>query len=255
MISSRARLLSLPVGFMLVSLFASAGCNFILNPANSDEVIRCKNTTECEREEFFIAELRKERTDAACGAPGGGGGFTTSKTNQVCSLVDKNSVSCGTEALPAGDFADAVDEAIKNDDVYAPCIGDKKGTLGCAPRNGGTCDAGLTPNEFGTCDDGKGQPLIEANGDLQLQDVKDQHCRSYFCDDSFVCNSKTSKCVRCDDSLGVDRVGQGACGDLAINGARSTVYLPQETLEMECPDSSRFELTKFGPVVTVPEMP
>ena len=249
MTSSRARLLSYPVGFMLVSLFASAGCNFILNPANSDDVIRCKNTTECEKEEFFITELRKERADAACGAPGGGGSFTTSKTNQVCSLVDKASVSCGTEALPVSGFADAVDDAIMNDDVYAPCVGEKNGTLGCAPLNNGTCTAGLTPNEFGTCDDGKGYPLIEASAALKLQDVKDQHCRSYFCDDSFVCNSKTSKCVRCDDSLGADRLGEGTCGDLAINGARSTVYLSQNKLESECPDTSAFEKTKFGPVV------
>jgi hypothetical protein len=240
---------------MLVSLFASAGCNFILNPANSDEVIRCKNTTECEREEFFIATLRNERTDAACGAPGGGGGFTSSKENQVCSVVDKASVSCGVDALPAGDFADAVDEAIKNDEVYVACTSDKKGTLGCAPPNNGACAAGLTVNKYGACDDGKGLPLIEASDALKLQDVRDQHCRSYFCDDSFVCNSKTSKCVRCDESLGRDRIGQGACGDLAINGARSSVYLPQDTLENECPDTSKFETTKFGPVVMAPEMP
>lgn len=248
MTSSRARLLSYPVGFMLVSLFASAGCNFILNPANSDEVIRCKNTTECEKEDFFIAELRNERTDAACGAPGGGGGFTTSKTNQVCSLVDKASVSCGTETLPAGDFSDAVDAANKNV-VYAVCVGDKKGTLGCAPLNNGTCAGGLTVNDFGACDDGMGQPLISASADLKLQDVQDQQCRSYFCDESFVCNRKTSKCVRCDDSFGVEKIGEGACGDLAINGARSTVYLSQKQLVDECPDTSKFETTQFGPPV------
>ncbi len=248
MTPSRARLLSYPVGFMLVSLFASAGCNFILNPANSDEVIRCKNTTECEKEDFFIAELRNERTDAACGAPGGGGGFTTSKTNQVCSLVDKASVSCTTEMLPAGDFNDAV-EAAKKNAVYSVCVGDKKGTLGCGPLNNGTCASGLTVNDFGACDDGKGQPLIEATADLALQDVQDQHCRSYFCDESFVCNRKTSKCVRCDDSLGAEDVGQGACGDLAVNGGRSTVYFSQEKLVDECPDTSKFETTQFGPPV------
>ena len=251
MTPSRARLLSYPVGFMLVSLFASAGCNFILNPAGSDKVIRCKNTTECEKEEFFIAELRNERTDAACGAPGGQSGFTTSKTNQVCSLVDKASVSCITENLPPGDFFDTVEAANKNIAVYAVCTGDKKGTLGCAPLNNGTCAGGLTVNDFGTCDDGNGHPLLEASVDLKLQDVKDQHCRSYFCDESFVCNSKTSKCVRCDDSLGVEGVGEGACADLAINGARSTVYVSQDKLVEECPDTSKFETTRFGPAVAV----
>jgi len=250
MTSYRARLLSYPVGFMLVSLFASAGCNFILNPAG-DGVIRCKNTTECEKENFFIAELRNERTDAACGAPGGVGDFTTSKDNQVCSLVDKASVSCGTEMLPPGDFFDAVAAATKNTAVYAVCVGAKRGTLGCAPLNNGSCAAGLTVNDFGACDDGNGQPLIEASLDLKLQDVQDQQCRSYFCDESFVCNRKTSKCVRCDDSLGVDGVGEGACGDLAINGARSTVYFSQQQLGDECPDTSKFETTQFGPAVAV----
>jgi len=238
---------------MLVSLFASAGCNFILNPANSDDVIRCKNTTECEKEAFFIEELRKGRTDAACGSPGsGGGGFTTSKTNQVCSIVDKVSVSCGTVSLPAGDFASAVDAVgPMPGTLYTPCVGDQRGTLGCAPLNNGTCAAGLTVNDYGACDDNMGQPVIEPNGDLALQDIKDQHCRSYFCDETFVCNSKTSKCVRCDDDLGADGLGQGACGELAFNGKRSTVYLPQDQLVDECPDTSKFEETKFGPVVTV----
>ena len=252
MTSFRARLLSCPVGLMLVSLFASAGCNFILNPANSDDVIRCKNTTECEKEAFFIEELRKERTDAACGAPGsGGGGFTTSKTNQVCSLVDKVSVSCGVEALPAGDFASAVDAAMMNSEVYAPCVGDKRGTLGCAPLGNGTCAAGLTVNDFGACDDGKGLPVMEPSDTLILQDVRDQHCRSYFCDETFVCNTQTSKCVRCNDDLGVDGLGQGACGDLVLSGARSTVYLSQDQLsEPSAPTPRSSTTTQFGPVVT-----
>ncbi len=249
MTSSRARLLSSPVGLVLLSLFASTGCNFILNPANSDDVIRCKNTTECEKEDFFIPTLREGRTDASCGAPGGAMSFTSSKENQVCSLVDKGGVSCGSDNLPAGDFADAVEEADKNSGAYSPCVGDKKGTLGCPTLSSGTCAAGLKPNKFGTCDDGKGLPLIASTDAYALQDVKDQHCRSYFCDDSFVCNSETSKCVRCDEDLGTDGIGKGACGDLALGGVRSTVYFSQEKLEAECPDTSKFETTQFGPVV------
>ena len=256
MTSSRARLLSSPVGLVLLSLFAATGCNFILNPENSDDVIRCKNTTECEKQSFFIDELRKERTDASCGAPGGQSGFATSKENQVCSLVDKVSISCGVDNLPAGDFADAVAEATKNGEIYSPCSSDKKGTLGCPPTNAGTCASGLKLNQFATCDDGKGgNPLIAPDISRKLLDVQDQHCRSYFCDDSFVCDAKTTKCTRCDDELGVEGIGAGACGDLAIAGARSTVYFSQDKLEEECPDTAKYSETRFGPVALPPPNP
>lgn len=256
MTSSRARLLSSPVGLVLLSLFAATGCNFILNPANSDDVIRCKNTTECEKESFFIEELRKDRTDASCGAPGGQSGFATSKENQVCSLVDKASISCAIDNLPAGDFADAIEAAKKNGEVYTACPSDKKGTLGCPPTNSGTCSNGLKLNEFSTCDDGQGSnPLIAPDISRKFFDVQDQHCRSYFCDDSFVCNTKTTKCTRCDDELGAKGIGVGACGDLALAGARSTVYFSQDKLEMECPDTSKYSDTRFGPVVIAPPLP
>jgi hypothetical protein len=237
-----------------LALFLATGCNFIFNPANSDDVIRCKNTTECEKEEIFFDALNTERLDAACASPAGGGGsFTSSKTNQVCSVVDKASVSCATEMLPASDFADAVEAADANKIVYAACTGPDNGTLGCPPKTDGNCVAPLEPNEYGVCDDGDGLPLFPRSDLLLLQDVKDQHCRSYFCDDSFVCNNKTSKCVRCDPDLKVDGVGQGACGELALKGARSTVYQPNATLTKECPDVSKFEATKFGPVVVADE--
>jgi len=58
--------------------------------------------------------------------------------------------------------------------------------------------------------------------------------------------------VRCDDSLGAEDIGEGACGELAVNGARSTVYLSQKQLVDECPDTSKFETTQFGPPVAVP---
>ena len=65
-------------------------------------------------EDVFFDKLNTERLDATCAAPGGSATFGTSKTNQVCSLVDKASVSCATEMLPAGDFADAVAAADTN---------------------------------------------------------------------------------------------------------------------------------------------
>ncbi|MBK7825632.1 hypothetical protein [Nannocystis sp.] len=247
MTSLRARILAAS----LPALLSAGGCNFIFNPANSDDVIRCKNTTECEKEDVFFDKLNTERLDATCAAPGGSATFGTSKTNQVCSLVDKASVSCATEMLPAGDFADAVAAADTNKAVYTSCPADQRGKLGCEPTNSGTCDANLEKSEFGICDDGKGFPLYAASAELLYQDIKDQHCRSYFCDDSFVCNSKTSKCVRCDPDADAS---QGGCGELALAGGPSTVYQSQDALTKACPDVSTFEGTKFGPVVVDPNL-
>ena len=74
----RARFNSQVFVAIFTATFAGTGCNFILNPANSDEVIRCKNTTECEQEKFFFEVLNTNRVDAACSAPGGGGSMTIS---------------------------------------------------------------------------------------------------------------------------------------------------------------------------------
>lgn len=241
MTSSRARIPSLLAGLALFT-----GCNFIFNPAKSDDVIRCKNTTECEKEAVFFDALNTNRLDASCAAPSGGGNdFASSKTNQVCSIVDKASVSCGVEGLPASDFATRVEEANKS--VYAACPSDLKGSLGCAEKTGGGCNDGLEVNVFGVCDDGEGLPYFPYSEGLDLQDIKDQHCRSYFCDESFVCNN--GKCSRCVDAEDGDAgPGTGACGQLALSIGPSPVYLSQDKLEDGCQDASIAEETKFGPV-------
>src|SRR5687768_6965357 len=127
MTPSRARFTSLFAGLVGFGapLFASTGCNFIFNPANSDDVIRCKNTTECEKEEVFFEALNTNRLDASCAAPASGSGdFASSKTNQVCAIVDKASVACGIEGLPNSQFLARVEEATMNDAVYAACPSD-----------------------------------------------------------------------------------------------------------------------------------
>lgn len=245
------RVLAVPavLASVLATVF-STGCNFIFNPANSDDIVRCKNTIECEKEEVFFEALNTERLDAQCSSPGGSATFGTSKTNQVCAIVDKAAVACGAEGLPAGTFADAVDAATTNKAVYTPCTSDKLGTLGCKPKGDGSCGAGLKTTEHGLCDDELGQPLYEASDAFFLQDVKDQQCRSYFCSDEFVCD-KNSKCIRCDPD---EKPGEGGCGDLALNGARSTVLQTQKELEAACPASSSFEGTEFGPVAVDPNL-
>ncbi len=224
-----------------LSLGLLGACNFIFNPANSDDIVRCKNTPECERNEIFADALRTNRLDASCDAPGGGGSFTSSKTNQVCSVIDKVSVACGTEGLPASEFLTAINAAPNS--LYAACPTENLGRLGCPPLNG-NCDAGSV-NENGLCDDGMGHPLYPANGELVYQDIKDQHCRSYFCDDDFVCNSKTNRCTRCDPDLGKEAFGSGACAEVSLSVGRSTVYIQGNDCSAD--DVSNALETQFGP--------
>src|SRR5262249_43717196 len=145
------------------------------------------------------------------------GGFTQGKNDQVCSVIDRQSVSCSPDAYDkttkfATVYADATSAANKANYTCNP------GDLGCDAKADKTCKVG-TPNEFGTC----ASALIGPNADKRLgKDVKDQHCRNYFCDDSFACNVSTNKCVRCDEhSKDADGIG---CGELALLGKPSTVY-------------------------------
>ncbi len=243
---------ALALAFGLLS--TATGCNFILNPANSDEVIRCKNATECERDSYFAKSLATKRTDASCDAPGsGGGGFTSSKTNQVCSIIDRTDVSCDPTILMKGKFYDAWEQAMMNAGAYTDCPGAMKGSLGCAAKDSGGCNAGLSKNELGVCDDPKSpNPLYNYKSeDLFGQDVKDQHCRSYFCSDEFVCSNAGSspKCVRCDPDA---EIGQGGCGELALAGKRSTVYQSEAQLKDVCLDAADPEATVFGDAVAAP---
>jgi len=244
---------------IFTATFAGTGCNFILNPARSDEVIRCKNTSECEGDLFFADALNTKRVDASCGAPasGGGGDISASKTNQVCSVVDRASVSCDPGVFSKGPFYDAWERANANKAAYIGCSGEKLGTFGCAPTFNGSCTAPLKLNGYGVCDDGSGPDLFPASDpELFGQDVKDQHCRSFFCDEALVCNNKTNKCSRCDpDKDTVDDLGQGACGDLALQSVRSTVYQRAEDLMGECLDASDIDVTMFGPPVVVAPVP
>jgi two-component system NtrC family sensor kinase len=230
-----------------------SGCNFIFNPANSDDVIRCKNATECEQDDLFAEVLSTKRVDAACKAPqSGSGNFTAAKNNLVCSVIDKASVSCDIAAFDATTPVNmAYEEAMeKSTSLYnSPCT-DKLGTLGCPPK-AGACDVGEV-NDFEVCDDGSGKfPLFAPNAELFGQDIADQHCRSYFCDDNFVCN-RNKQCVRCDDSDDIDDLGDGACAEMAVNGKVSTIYIDNDCDEG---DVSNADKTQFGEVVVPPPAP
>src|SRR5690606_18472949 len=86
------------VASVLFAVTTSLGCNFIMNP-DGDGVFRCDNPDDCDVP--LAAALSDERTQSRCGAAGGagGGGFTESQDNKVCSVVDKEDVPCSPNLI------------------------------------------------------------------------------------------------------------------------------------------------------------
>lgn len=254
-----------------LALTSLLGCNFILNP-DGDGILRCDNPDDCD---VPLADaLADDRGQSRCGAAGGGGGgFTESQDNKVCSVVDKEDVSCNPSTFMGNDqipVAKAYNEAIAQTGVYTTCIPEDFGKVGCAP-SGTTCEAGLEVRTYqslsGDADNPevseqkvctpKGVAAVTANSALKGFDVLDQHCRSYFCDDAFVCNrgSGTSsgwRCTRCDPEKAY---GNGGCGTMYLQGAASTVYTSGDALGTGCEERANFDKTDFGPIVPAPAGP
>lgn len=249
-----------PLRALLVAALAlTSGCNFIFNP-DGDGILRCDNPDDCDAPLFDV--LADNRSQSACGAGGAAAGdFTKSADNKVCSIVDKEDVSCDPADVGADTpFGVAHAEAEKQAGAYKSCLtlGLANGSAGCPPTSDGSCDAGLVARTYNvlTPDDTveerevcapKGVNAIEPNSALVGFDVRDQHCRAYFCDESFVCNRSKGRCVRCDPD-GI--YGEGGCGELYFNGTPSTVYK-----DGECPDKSTDGSTYFGAVVMAPVGP
>ncbi|HEY8375078.1 MAG TPA: hypothetical protein VIK91_01260 [Nannocystis sp.] len=242
----------------LSALVALPGCNFILNP-EGDGVLRCDNADECD---VPLAEyLADGRGQSRCDNAGGGpGSFTQGQDNKVCSVVDKEDVSCNPEAYPEGTpLHDKYVKAAASDVaalIYAEC---DDGSEGCKPA-GGACQAGLVKRTYKTlyasssskdpevqevtiCAK-EGSDAVGPNLGIRGLDVLDQHCRSYFCDEDFVCNlgnPSGARCIRCDPNK---PYGQGGCGTMYLRGARSSVYV-----DAECPAKADAENTAIGDVV------
>lgn len=260
------------VASALFAVVASLGCNFIMNP-DGDGIFRCDNPDDCDAP--LRAVLDDERGQSRCAAAGGGGGgFTQSQDNKVCSVVDREDVGCNANAF-AMDEAESSPvtktyrDAIKQAGAYA-CLPDQFGSAGCPP-NAGACNQGLVKRTYrtlaGTADSPEenaeaticapdGVDAVGGNPALRGFDVLDQHCRSFFCDESFVCNrgSGTSsgwRCARCDPDK---PYGSGGCGTMYLQGAPSTVYTSDLGGDA-CDDTAKPDATEFGPIVKAPAPP
>lgn len=194
---------------------SSVSCTAILAPR--DDVQRCGTADDCDATgderyapacRFDDPTLDADEFEKICVAD--------FKTSVGCNPDNYVMISGSSDPHPYGEaFMDLADSA-----RYVGCEESQLGLKGCPPPSGGSCNSGLTVNEQNLCDDGN-PTAVAITTDTLGQDVRDQFCRGFFCDDRFVCDTGSNTCVLCDPE---QPFGEGGCGEVFINGARSCVY-------------------------------
>ncbi len=257
-----ARLRATPL-LALLSLGMGLGCSLILDPANSDDVVRCTNSTDCEADEGFSSILNSDyRLAAQCANTGAGGGdIGQSSGQQVCAAIYDQEIGCNGGNFDMGTNLGMAYAAADEADLYKACEGDNIGREGCRPCLSNETSPDNTPlvqqcvdlgapgcigdlesadrNGVKVCVPAGDETIFPANAvdptndaeKLAFQDLYDQHCRSYFCNDSFVCDRTTFKCVPCDPD---GDFGYGGCGQMYIGGALSSHYQTAGELDDAC---------------------
>lgn len=229
-----------------VGLVSSLACTAILTPR--DDVQRCGSTTDCDPPDDarFVVECRFDEENID---------LDSTQVDKVC-VPEFRDVNCdprpGTSGRTEEDPLVVAFDDLSSASRYTSCSDEGvAGTQGCPPAPGEGCADGLVPQERegGTviCDDedpntppatanrpgaGFNAPASDtADPGLLGQDVLDQYCKSFFCDDQWVCDRETFSCVQCDPEL---PIGLGGCGQIYIEGSPSCVYIDGATLEDTC---------------------
>lgn len=221
----------LRLGVIAVACAMGTACSLILKP--DDKVERCGTADDCsptgDERYVPICKFDEENTD-----------LDSTKIDKIC-VADFKSIGCDPDQYTGQSMSNGFKEAFENDAcVDLGCDDANLGKIGCPAPSGGGCDSGLDLEDGYCVDPDADQPVITigfvADNDLDGQHVKDQFCKSYFCDDTFVCdNSIDSKCRPCDPDK---PYGEGGCGLVYSNGAPARIYVLGEDLEDDCGGSN-----------------
>lgn len=231
------------LGLSLVASFAWAGaCTAILAP--KDDVQRCRTVSDCN-------DTQDNRYVSACKFDDAHSDLDSSKVEKICVATYEPNIGCDETGYMNTAEPHPFVAALSKCGQAIACDDENRGAVGCPPPDGEPCNAGLELKQFGTtsyCDDPNAeQPVIPSVGlpgaMLAGQDVRDQFCKSYFCDDSFICGP-SKKCVPCDPEKAY---GEGGCGIVYANGGPTPVYVLGEELAMGClgPEAS-VDMPLFG---------
>jgi hypothetical protein len=220
------------------SLLIAASCTAILSP--DDDVQRCGSADDCAptMDNRYIAECRFDPDS----------NLDSTEVDKICVAAYKPSIGCNPDSYTGS----AEEHPLRV--MYAEygmasrySCEETPGVRGCPPETGVGCAAGLEPRESDDlCDDPDDDVRMVSlvgESDLAGQDILDQFCRSFFCDDSFVCDRTDDRCVPCDPD---EPFGEGGCGTVFVGGAPSCAYTAPNTEDVcDGPDASTDE-PKFG---------
>ncbi len=188
-----------------------SSCTFILAPR--DDVQRCGTADDCDAtmDARYVPVCRFDDPN-----------LDSDQVEKICVADFTPDISCDIDGYmgEAHPYRLAFDE-LADSARYVVCTAEQQGMQGCPPM-GGSCTGDLVVNPVGLCDDEDDSTPMAVVADTQEligQDVRDQFCRSFFCDDRFVCNGNL--CVPCTPG---DDYGSGGCGEIYIGPARSCVY-------------------------------
>lgn len=242
--STRRRSTSALSLFSFVIGFTVSACAAFYVPDEADDnVQRCNTTEDCD-------DTDDNRYVPQC-VYGEGQPENSSK---ICA-ADFEKIPCGGEDYNIDHpLSVAYADAVAAKAAYGQCSEENRGKAGCQPAPGGVCDtdAGLElNNDSGACwDPDDPLPAIyppSVGGlDIAGQDAKDQFCRSYFCDETFVCAKAGSRelCQPC-SGKDLDDFGGGSCGEIYIEGEPSTIYTGLDNAN--CEGKRGTDEAVFGP--------
>jgi hypothetical protein len=231
------------VTLTLLAGFSVSACSaFFVPNADDDGVERCNTTEDC-------TEPEDNRHVAQCvygeGQP--------ENSEKICSAafreINCNPMAYGGDHPLVERYDDVTDTETKA--LYGECSTmdpDNRGLQGCAPNEDGSCDNPEHTVIDGYCDDEDApfpalNPTQVGGVDIAGQDVLDQFCRFYFCDESFVCDTSGAKwiCKPCDPN---EAFGSGGCGTIYIEGMPSSVYT--DVSESNCEGNIGIDEVVFG---------
>lgn len=226
MISSRHALRG---ATLLLAFCGAAACTAILAPR--DDVQRCGNADDCDAtgDNRYVpaCQYGQEQSD-----------LDSSETDKICVAAYKPNVACGDPVSSYPNPEHPYRQAFENC-ADLSCAMENRGTLGCPPTDAGTCNEGLSIETYGEdgsrfCSNGDpevipGFALGDDDG-TEGKHVKDAFCKSFFCDDTFVCG-ESNRCTPCDPDA---PYAEGGCGIVYNEGAPAPVYLLGDALKLAC---------------------
>lgn len=213
---------------VLASVLASGlGCSVILKP--NDDVERCGSADDCsptgDERYVPICKFDDENTD-----------LDTTKVDKIC-VADYKSIGCDPSQYTGTSMQNGFKETAETAAcIDISCATEDAGKAGCRPSTDGCANGLQVDEDSGLCvDPDADQPTIGpaylTDNDLPKdQPVRDQFCKSFFCDDTFVCNAQ-QKCQPCDPDK---EYGQGGCGLVYDAGAPAKIYVLGNDLEEQC---------------------